>query len=219
MQAQLMTRSCQQRLKSLRRFNPIEYLYNKEPFPETEGAFCYLVIIPVLHVALSHQGQLKQEFQQKKIMPAITPMIRLHTSSDRPYLLALLQLNTPRYFAPEEENDFIEYLEHHSQNYLVVEHSGRIIGAGGFNTGFDNGRTVRISWDIIHPDFQGKGIGTGLTLYRIEQIKKITGVTKIVVRTSQLACDFYQKMGFELESIEKDFWAKGFDLYQMKLMV
>lgn len=146
-------------------------------------------------------------------------MIRLHTSSDRPYLLALLQLNTPRYFAPEEEKDFIEYLEHHSQNYLVVEHSGRIIGAGGFNTGFDNGRTVRISWDIIHPDFQGKGIGTGLTLYRIEQIKKITGVTKIVVRTSQLACDFYQKMGFELESIEKDFWAKGFDLYQMKLMV
>jgi ribosomal protein S18 acetylase RimI-like enzyme len=39
----------------------------------------------------------------------------------------------------------------------------------------------------------------------------------IIVRTSQLAYKFYQKVGFELEKTEKDFWAKGFDLYQMKM--
>jgi hypothetical protein len=37
-----------------------------------------------------------------------------------------------------------------------------------------------------------------------------------MVRTSQVAYQFYQKAGFDLEKIEKDFWAKGFDLYQMK---
>lgn len=144
-------------------------------------------------------------------------MIREYTNVDQEKLLEILRLNTPEFFDASEEKDFVEYLEYHAQNYFVVEDSGIIIGAGGFNPGFDSGRTVRISWDLIHPSFQGKGIGTKLTLYRIAQIKKIPDVEKIVVRTTQLVYPFYQKIGFELEKAEKDFWAKGFDLYQMKL--
>ncbi|MHA7057839.1 hypothetical protein ACWGOQ_0011500 [Aquimarina sp. M1] len=34
-----------------------------------------------------------------------------------------------------------------------------------------------------------------------------------VVRTSQFASKFYEKMGFALVKIEKDFWVDGFDLY------
>ncbi|MBW3546256.1 MAG: GNAT family N-acetyltransferase [Bacteroidetes bacterium] len=144
-------------------------------------------------------------------------MIRPYTPEDNGQLLEILRLNTPAFFHPEEEADFVDYLKNHVQYYFVVEDAGVIIGAGGFNTGFDNGKTVRISWDIIHPDFQGKGIGTQLTLYRINQIKKSPIVNKVVVRTTQLVYEFYQKIGFELEKTEKDFWAKGFDLYQMKL--
>ena len=44
-------------------------------------------------------------------------------------------------------------------------------------------------------------------------------VDLIVVRTTQLVSQFYKKMGFEIEMIEKDFWAKNFDLYQMKMNV
>lgn len=144
-------------------------------------------------------------------------MFRRYTSRDREKLIELLRLNTPEFFAASEEKGFVEYLDHHSQNYFVIEDSETIIGAGGFNGGFDDGKTVRISWDIMHPGFQGKGIGTKLTLYRIDQIKKSPIVSKVVVRTTQLVYAFYQKLGFELEKTEKDFWAKGFDLYQMKL--
>ena len=42
-------------------------------------------------------------------------------------------------------------------------------------------------------------------------------VKTIIVRTSQLAYQFYGKVGFELEKVEKDFWAAGFDLYLMRL--
>ncbi len=144
-------------------------------------------------------------------------MIRPYTPADKNELVAVLQLNIPAYFHPDEESDYQTYLAQHLEDYFVVtESSGRIIGAGGIN--YVAGQTeARISWDIIHPDFQGKGIGTQLMLHRIEHIKQKPSIRRITVRTSQLVYPFYEKMGFVLERTEKDFWAKGFDLYQMKM--
>jgi N-acetylglutamate synthase-like GNAT family acetyltransferase len=143
-------------------------------------------------------------------------MIRSYTSADKNELIALLRLNTPRYFDQSEESEFAAYLDKHIEAYFVVEENGKIVGCGGINY-FADMQLARISWDIIHPDFQGKGIGTKLTLYRIDQIRKNPAIRLIVVRTTQFVYLFYQKMGFELEKIEKDFWAKDFDLYQMTL--
>jgi len=54
-----------------------------------------------------------------------------------------------------------------------------------------------------------------LTAYRIEQIAKKNAVERVCVRTSQMAYQFYEKMGFRLERTERDYWAQGFDLYEM----
>jgi len=71
---------------------------------------------------------------------------------------------------------------------------------------------------MIHPDYQGHGIGRLLTEHRINHIKHNSkDIELIVVRTTQLVFKFYTKMGFALNKIEQDFWAKGFDLYQMEL--
>ncbi len=141
-------------------------------------------------------------------------MIRPYKNNDRDELISLLRLNIPKYFDPSEEIEFIDYLDHKLEDYFVVESDHKIIGSGGVNY-LLNKSEARISWDIIHPDFQGQGIGKKLTQYRIDHIRKNKTVYKIVVRTSQLAYKFYEKMGFTLEKIEKDFWAKDFDLYEM----
>ena len=143
-------------------------------------------------------------------------MIRQYTSTDKDELLHLLKLNTPRYFAASEEIDFITYLDNYLEDYFVVEDNGKIIGAGGINYFFDN-TEARLSWDLIHPDCQGQGLGKQLTLHRINYLKNNTPVNLLYVRTTQLAYLFYQKMGFVLEKIEKDLWAPGFDLYQMRM--
>lgn len=143
-------------------------------------------------------------------------MIRPYQKHDKPRLLELLQLNIPQYFAPSEKEDFIEYLDQHLEDYFVVEEEGRIVGGGGINYVEDQ-TIARISWDFIDPAFQGKGIGKKLIQHRIDFIKKKPAIKQITVRTSQLAFKFYEKMGFKLEKTEKDFWAKGFDLYQMKM--
>ena len=69
---------------------------------------------------------------------------------------------------------------------------GHVVGCRGINLA-ENKTIGKISWDIIHPDFQGKSLGTKLLKYRIEVLKTIPGIQKITVRTLQVAYKFYEK--------------------------
>jgi N-acetylglutamate synthase-like GNAT family acetyltransferase len=140
--------------------------------------------------------------------------IRPYKPQDKTTVLDLLRSNTPEFFAPAEEQEFIHYLDNEVEDYFVVEQENKTIGAGGINY-FENERTARISWDIIDPNMQGKGVGKQLTQHRINYIKN-KNIDIIVVRTSQMTYEFYEKMGFKLSEVAKDYWAEGFDLYLMK---
>jgi len=141
-------------------------------------------------------------------------LIRRYTKSDTENVLTLLRLNTPKYFSESEESDLIYYLEDHSENFYLVEEEEKILACGGFNL-LNGGKLVRISWDIVHPSQQGKGLGTKLTLFRLEKIQTIKTVSIIEVRTSQFADKFYEQFGFVTKEVINDYWAKGFDLYRM----
>lgn len=143
-------------------------------------------------------------------------IIRPYHPNDELEILNLLDLNTPKYFSADERDDLIDYLNHHIEQYFVLELEGIIVGSGGIN--FSEDKTVgKISWDLFHPEYQGKGLGSQLTNYRIELLKCLDHIQTISVRTSQVAYVFYQKMGFELLEVVPDYWAKGFDLYRMEL--
>jgi len=145
-------------------------------------------------------------------------MIRKYTAKDKNGLIRLLKNHTPDYFAPSEEQDFIHYLNKEIQDYFVVEQEGVVLGGGGINY-FPNEKIARLSWDLIHPNYMGKGLGRELTKHRINHILKNKNADKIVVRTTQLVYRFYEKIGFKLDHTQKDFWAKGFDLYQMERQI
>lgn len=141
--------------------------------------------------------------------------IREYELTDKSAVMNLIRLNTPRYFAPEEEADLSRYLDSERELYYVLLFNEKIVGCGGINFA-DHKTTGRISWDIFHPQYQGKSLGTQLLKYRIGKLKSLGGVQKITVRTSQVAYKFYEKQGFELIEIKKDYWAKGFDMYRME---
>ena len=143
--------------------------------------------------------------------------IREYKSIDQSSVMNLIRLNTPEYFAPEEEDDFSNYLDNERELYYVLLFNEKIVGCGGIN--FAENKTIgKISWDILHPEYQGKSLGTRLLEYRIEKLESIKSVQKITVRTSQVAYQFYEKQGFELKEIKKDYWAKGFDMYKMEYL-
>ncbi len=140
--------------------------------------------------------------------------IRPYNDSDKSAVLNLLSLNSPVFFAPAEEKDFLHYLENELEDYFVVVENDNIHGAGGINY-FPSEKIARISWDIIAPEFQGKGIGKELVKHRLHLLRENPDINVIVVRTSQYTFRFYEKMGFEIKQVVKDFWAEGFDLYEM----
>lgn len=143
-------------------------------------------------------------------------LIRKYVPGDESIVLSLMESNTPDYFHPEETADLVGYLRNEIESYFVVEKEGRVIASGGYNW-FPESDCARISWDLVHPSFHGKGIGSLLTHFRIQQIQKNLPAREIQVRTTQHTYKFYEKLGFDLVDVTPDYWAKGFDLYDMRI--
>ncbi|HSI71079.1 MAG TPA: GNAT family N-acetyltransferase [Gillisia sp.] len=151
-------------------------------------------------------------------MTSSQPVLRRYTSKDKKDVVHLLRLNTPKFFNEIEEKELLIYLENHLEDYFVVDLAGSIIGAGGINY-FPEVNEARISWDLIHPEHQNKGVGKQLLIHRLEKIQSQTQIKKVVVRTSQLVVGFYTKMGFITEYVKKDYWAPGLDLHFMSMEI
>jgi len=142
--------------------------------------------------------------------------IRPYHPDDLKAALKLLDLNTPEYFAPEERPGYEKYLRERVGEDFVVEINGKVIGCGGVSYKAD-GHTAMFSWAMIHPQHQGKGFGRKLGEHRLEHIRSQPRFKTVVVRTSQFTYAFYQKLGFQLQKMEKDYWARGYDLYYMEM--
>lgn len=143
-------------------------------------------------------------------------VIRAYEVRDREIVLSVMQENIPTYFAQDEMEDLKYYLDFEIEQYFVLEAEGKIVACGGINLELEERRGV-ISWDIVLPSEQGKGYGRKLLEHRIAILKSMPDIDRITVRTSQLTYLFYQKNGFILNKIVKDYWAKDFDLYSMEL--
>lgn len=147
-------------------------------------------------------------------MTADQSIIRPYHPKDKKDVMGLFEMNTPAYFAPEEGAAFDHYLDHELEYYVVVEANGQIAGCGGYNVNEKEGIGY-LSWDMIHPDYQGKSLGRKLVNHRLEQLKQLEPVQAIHVRTSQYTYAFYEKCGFQLLSITEDYWAENYHLYHM----
>lgn len=143
-------------------------------------------------------------------------IIRPYSSNDKASLTKIMQALIPQYFNYNELADFILYLNNEIDEYFVIECNNKIVGSGGINL-FPNKKLGKISWDMIHPDAQGKNYGSKLLNYRIDKLITQPAIENIQVRTTQLAYKFYNKHGFEIQQIIPNYWAAGYDLYDMML--
>lgn len=142
--------------------------------------------------------------------------IRPYQTKDKEAIIQLFRSNIPQYFDPSEEAGLIDYLDNQLEDYFVLEEQGNVIGAGGINYTFQD-KTACLSWDIIKPEFHGKGLGRRLCEHRLKHIQQQPEIERVEVRTAQNTFRFYEKMGFKLIRVVEDYWAKGYDLYEMAL--
>ena len=139
-----------------------------------------------------------------------------HPYYDRKRVMELFRKNVPDYFASAEELTFQNYLDQFADTYFIVENKHRIIGAGGYHL-TDQPGTARLSWQFIDPAFHRMGFGKELTTYLLRVVSAIDNIQIVDVWTSQHAYRFYEKFGFGVKKIKKDYWGKDLDLYVMSM--
>lgn len=146
-------------------------------------------------------------------------LIRPYKTTNTDALTKVFLLNTPKYFAQHELDEFLNYLKtSHATTYFVVENNNRIIGGAGYEIRKDD-NSGRINWIFLHPEFQNTGIGKKVTEQIIQLLKTNKTINKLIVRTSQFAYVFFEKLGYTTILIEKDHWAPGLDLYLMEQLI
>jgi ribosomal protein S18 acetylase RimI-like enzyme len=143
-------------------------------------------------------------------------MIRPFIQADKETLIEIFKLNTPQYFEEKEVADFTAYLDHYGDTYLTLEHDGNIVGGTGYYVNAID-KSGRITWIFFHPNYTGLGLGRQAVAYCLGALKQNPEVGKLVVMTSQLAYRFFEKFGYSITTIEKDFWGIGLDLYEMEM--
>ncbi|EDP68723.1 acetyltransferase, GNAT family protein [Carnobacterium sp. AT7] len=143
-------------------------------------------------------------------------IIRLSERKDYPQLMAIENQiwhlgNTPQVTTYETVEDYQKQYTEGSQLVARAEESGEIAGFLGFHnpTGLTTHQKTWIVDVGVHPDAQGKGVGTAL-LTAIKLLAAEQGIHKLSLRvlsTNPAAIQLYQKNGFEIEGRLKDeFW-------------
>ena len=139
--------------------------------------------------------------------------IERYTEKDKGAVVDMFRRHVPEYFAAHEEEDLLLFLDNYAQEFFLCKDGDTIAACGGHNIVDSQGK---LSWYITQPEYMGKGAGSLLVSHNI-QVLKDAGVSRITVRTSQLADTFYARFGFRLVEVQKDYWGKGLDLYEMEL--
>lgn len=131
--------------------------------------------------------------------------------------MEIFRSNMPKFFAAEELQLFIDFLDHDiNDNYFVVEKDGAIVACGGIflNEDTDEGG---LSWGMVDVSLHKTGIGKMLTEYRLHLLKELYPDKAYKVDTSQHTAGFYLKRGFKTIEVIPDGFGKGIDKYVMKI--
>lgn len=131
--------------------------------------------------------------------------------------IEIFKSNMPKFFAAEELQPFIDFLDRDVEdNYFVVEKEGQIVACGGIflEEETDEGG---LAWGMVQIDQHKTGIGKMLTVYRLNLLKDVYPGKVYKVDTSQHTAGFYLKRGFKTIEVIPDGFAKGIDKYVMKI--
>lgn len=144
---------------------------------------------------------------------------RPYRSDDYSACLAIFDSNVPTFFAPEERAGYCEFLKSvnaEDSPYLVLTQNGSVIACGGLATE-PGKRQARLEWGMVDRSYHGQGLGTRLTMARLELARATPGIDELGLETSQHTHGFYEGLGFTVSKVTPDGFAAGLDRWDMML--
>jgi len=146
----------------------------------------------------------------------MTPKVsfRQYTQNDRASCLAIFDANCPEFFAPNERNDYEQYLRMPAASYEVCDLEGRVVASFGLDGTNDGAQ--RLTWIMLNPTLQGTGIGSEI-MNRVISKSQEQKSTLIKIAASQKSAPFFARFGAETISFTKDGWGPGMDRVDMEI--
>jgi N-acetylglutamate synthase-like GNAT family acetyltransferase len=128
---------------------------------------------------------------------------RPYCSVDNQACASLFDANCPEFFAPNEREEYQEFLETASDGYEVCEVDGQVLGAFGL---FGDGQEARtLNWILLDPQTQGMGVGSRI-MERVIQLAGTSEAKMVRIAASQKSAPFFAKFGATTASTTTDGW-------------
>lgn len=121
---------------------------------------------------------------------------RRFAPKDLPQCLKLYALCEPERFPQGVANEYEKVLQRQHSYFLVAEDEGRIIASGGLSYLHRDDLAV-FCFGLVHPDYQGRGIGTALLLARLALLKPKLYDYRVLIFALDKSIAFYRRFGFK----------------------
>ena len=140
---------------------------------------------------------------------------RPYRPADKADCLAIFDANCPAYFAPNERDDYEEFLGDCGERYEICLCSGKIGGA--FGLFFGPGNKASLNWILLNPSLQGRGIGRSV-MKRIQAQASGGGAQLILIAASHKSAPFFARFGAREIDTTRDGWGPGMHRVDMELV-
>ena len=129
--------------------------------------------------------------------------------------MKLFKSNVPVFFHTSEQVLFQDYLLKEKINYyLLFNSNNKLVASGGYEVE-EKPNTIVLTWGMVDSSYHKNGYGRSLTEFRLNSIYNNFPKSNIILNTTQKTFQFYEKFGFKLVSIKKDYYGVGLDRYDM----
>ena len=141
---------------------------------------------------------------------------RPYRASDRQACIDIFDANCPQYFAPNERQDYDDFLAKSPQEYEVCESDGRVLGAFGLSA--HNEKEETLNWILLDPETQGMGVGSEI-MHRVIHRCRSSEITTVKIAASHKSAPFFAHFGAATISTTKDGWGPGMGRVDMELLI
>jgi len=130
--------------------------------------------------------------------------------------MGIFDANCPEFFAPNERQEYEEFLEGVSGDYEVCEVDGTVLGAFGL---FVDGESVKtLNWILLDPQSQGIGVGSRI-MERVIQLSRTSQTKMVKIAASHKSAPFFARFGATTTSSTRNGWGPGMDRVDMELSI
>ena len=137
-----------------------------------------------------------------------------YCNADHDACMRVFDANCPEFFAPNERQEFLDFLDGKPEGYEVCNVDGSVCGAFGLSADGEDVKTL--NWILIDPQTQGLGVGSDI-MKRVIRSGRQSQTRIVKIAASHKSAAFFARFGATVISSTKDGWGPGMDRVDMEL--